>query len=128
MIKQAKELINAFLQEPVKKPGYMSEHNAMREMNTLKVALPRREGNTQLCLDLLKETTRSILFCITNDLYKMACSRAKEMGINTNRIVTKNSKIGKDYKLCFVDVASFMNQKQEESVYTDSNAKYILVG
>jgi hypothetical protein len=101
-----------------------------KEYATIKIALPRRMGNTTLALKCLNHFKNSIIVAYNKE---SACrfEDYPNIGSFKNRIYTPKMKslCGINTDVCVVDCASYLSKKDIDSIYRGVHAGfYVLLG
>jgi len=107
----------------------MSPESYKRELCTIKLALPRRSGNTTIAVSLLKKIPDSILI-IRDRVTERNIIRnfhLRDMPPSRFRIVDFSLR-GDHFNYIIVDGASYMEQQKIDFMYQALNGIFILLG
>jgi len=99
-----------------------------REMNTLKLGLPRRSGNTTLALMIFQHYPSSILIVQNQSIILDLC-RSYPLLNSRNKIFSKFMRItGQSPSVVIVDTASFLTDREQENIFSINGNAFIFVG
>jgi hypothetical protein len=107
----------------------MSIESYKKELCTIKVALPRRSGNTTIAVSLLKKLPDSILI-VHNRITERDIIHnfhLTDMSPSRIRIIDYNLR-GTHFGYTIVDGASYMEQQKIDYMYQALNGIFILLG
>jgi hypothetical protein len=106
-----------------------------REMNTLKLGLPRRSGNTTLALMIFQHYPSSILIVQNQHFIRELCglcqlnSPSSEFFEAKERIFSKTQRIvGHSPSVVIVDTASYLTDREQENIFSIKSNAFIFLG
>jgi hypothetical protein len=114
-----------------------SELSICKEFCTVKIGLPRRTGNTSLCIHIA--TTNNNVAVITYSPSHVKCfiheaKKQNKLSLFNEKLITDKSNIsflyGKNIDIIVIDIMSIMSQHQLDRIYKyfGKNKIYFLIG
>jgi hypothetical protein len=135
LFKIVQDFVEFIVVRNVQEEGIRDIQNAMgrvlfnKEMNTLKLGLPRRAGNTTLALMIFQHYPSSILILQNSSMIRSFQQNSELRSCDSRRIFSKLGRItGLSPSVVIVDTASYLTDREQENIFSIKSDTFIFLG